>query len=35
LPTEYRYHAKIIGLNRFKLDDIDQMISRHEAKNAK
>ncbi len=30
LPTEYRYHAKIIQLNKFRLDEIDKLVSRHQ-----
>jgi hypothetical protein len=29
LPPEYRYHAKIVQLNKFKLEEIDEMIRRH------
>lgn len=30
LPPEYRYHAKIIEINKFRLDEIDKMLSRHQ-----
>lgn len=32
LPTEYRHHAKIVQLNKFKLEEIDKILSRHQGK---
>jgi len=32
LPTEFRHHAKIVKLNKFKLEKIDEMLSQHQGK---